>query len=139
MRDNVSLGISRFRSNVTMRLFFVGRWQDRDQHLEVRNPFDATVIDTVPKAEADDVEKALAAAVEGAEIMRKMSGYERAQILRKTADLMGQRVQELGRLISMDEGKTHTKRHNKAKQTIETMDLSAEEAKRISGEVLPLD
>jgi acyl-CoA reductase-like NAD-dependent aldehyde dehydrogenase len=122
-----------------MRMFYAGRWQDRDQHLEVRNPFDATVIDTVPKAEADDVEKALAAAVEGAEAMRKLSGYDRAQILRKTADLMGQRVQELGRLISMEEGKTLAEGRFEAFRSKETMDLSAEEAKRISGEVLPLD
>ena len=47
-----------------------GQWIDKSDRIEVRNPFDDTVIDTVPRADADDVERALAGAVEGAKIMR---------------------------------------------------------------------
>ncbi len=78
-----------------MRMFYAGRWQERDAQIEVRNPYDATVIDTVPKAEAKDVDAALAGAVEGAAIMRRMSGYDRYQILHKAADLMAERTRIL--------------------------------------------
>src|SRR5438477_153076 len=89
-----------------MRIFFAGQWQDRDQKIEVRNPYDATIVDTVPQATAADAEAAIAGAVQGAAAMRKLSGYERFQILRKAADAMFARQKELGRIISLEEGKT---------------------------------
>jgi glyceraldehyde-3-phosphate dehydrogenase (NADP+) len=122
-----------------MRMFYAGRWQERDAQIEVRNPYDATVIDTVPKAEAKDVDAALAGAVEGAAIMRRMSGYDRYQILHKAANLMAERTQDLGRLISMEEGKTLAEGRFEVFRSAETMQLSAEEAKRQGSEVLPLD
>ena len=69
-----------------MKMFLAGQWVDRKERSEVRNPFDGTVIDTVPKANAEDVEQALAAAVEGAKIMRRMPGYERYRILHHAAN-----------------------------------------------------
>jgi glyceraldehyde-3-phosphate dehydrogenase (NADP+) len=122
-----------------MRIFFAGQWQDRDQKIEVRNPYDATIVDTVPQATASDVEAAIAGAVQGAAAMRKLSGYERFQILRKTADMMFARQKELGRLISLEEGKILAEGVFEASRAAETMELSAEEAKRLGGELLPLD
>ncbi len=122
-----------------MKMFVAGRWVDKPNHIEVRNPYDDTVIDTVPTADLDDVERALAGAVEGARIMRKVPGYERYKILRRAADLIGQRSEKLGRLISTEEGKTLAAGVFEVSRAHETLELSAEEAKRITGEVLPLD
>src|SRR5436305_8051097 len=122
-----------------MRIFFAGQWQDRDQKIEVRNPYDATIVDTVPQATASDVESAIAGAVQGAAAMRKLSGYERFQILRRAADAMFARQKELGRLISLEEGKILAEGVFEALRAAETIELSAEESKRLGGEVLPLD
>ena len=122
-----------------MKMFVAGQWVDGAARIEVRNPYDGKVIDTVPRAEAADVERALAGAVEGARIMRHLTGYERAQILRKAADLMGQHGEKLGRLISTEEGKILAEGVFEVSRARETIELSAEEAKRISGEVLPID
>lgn len=122
-----------------MKMFVAGHWVDKSQHIDVRNPFDATLIDTVPRADEQDVDRALAGAVEGARIMRAMPGYERAKILRKAAELMGQRAEQLGRLISTEEGKILGEGVFEVSRARETIDLSAEEARRIGGEVLPLD
>src|SRR5262245_56275774 len=122
-----------------MRIFSAGQWQDRDQKIEVRNPYDATIVDTVPQATVSDVEAAIAGAVQGAAAMRKLSGYERFQILRKAADAMFARHKELGRLISLEEGKVLSEGIFEASRAAETMELSAEEAKRLGGEMLPLD
>src|SRR5213592_1491144 len=122
-----------------MRIFFAGQWQDRYQKIEVRNPYDATIVDTVPQATATDVEAAITAAVQGAALMRKLSGYERFQILRRAADAMFARHKELGRLISLEEGKTLAEGVFEASRAAETIELSAEEAKRLGGEVLPLE
>jgi glyceraldehyde-3-phosphate dehydrogenase (NADP+) len=122
-----------------MKLFFAGKWVDRPQKIEVRHPYDGHVVDTVPEATAADVETALAGAVAGAALMRNLPGYDRYLILRRAAERMAQQQNELGRLISLEEGKTLAEGRFEAGRAVETMMLSAEEAKRLAGEVLPLD
>ncbi len=126
-------------SGTAMKMFLAGQWVDKNQHLEVRNPYDATVLDTVPKADAQDVDRALAAALEGARLMRAMPGYDRARLLRKAAAIMAERAGHLGHLISSEEGKTLAEGEFEVSRACETIDLSAEEARRLGGEVLPLD
>ena len=88
-----------------MKMFIGGAWVDKDETIEVLNPFDGSVVDTVPAGDASDVDKAIASAVRGAEIMRKMTAFERYEFLHKAADLIGERREELGRIISSEEGK----------------------------------
>ncbi len=122
-----------------MKMFIRGEWVDKSEKIEVKNPYDGSVVDTVPKADPDDVARAVAGAVEGAEIMRRMPAYDRYQILRRAADLMEQRQDDLGRTISQEEGKVLGEGVFEASRSTETITLSAEEAKRLGGEVLPLD
>ncbi|MFQ5928490.1 MAG: aldehyde dehydrogenase family protein [Acidobacteriota bacterium] len=122
-----------------MKMFIHGQWQDRAKKIEVKNPYDQSVIDTVPWADASDVDEALAGAVEGADIMRKMPAYERARILRATADLITERVEDFARTVSAEEGKILAEARLETSRAAEIIQLSAEEAKRLSGEVLPLD
>jgi glyceraldehyde-3-phosphate dehydrogenase (NADP+) len=82
--------------------FIAGKWVDKSKKIEVRNPFDNSVIDTVPKADAGDLESALVFAERGAKVMAKLSSYERWKILRKAADLMAARNEELGQVISKE-------------------------------------
>ncbi len=122
-----------------MKIFFAGKWVDKPKKIEVRNPYDNSVIDSVPKADGDDVDHALSFAERGAKVMAKLSGYERWKILRKAADLMAARNEELGRLISTEEGKIIGEGRFEAGRAVETIMGSAEEAKRIHGETVPLD
>lgn len=122
-----------------MKNFIAGQWVDKPKKIEVRNPFDNSVIDTVPRADADDLERALAYAARGAKVMAKLSSYERWKILRKAADMMAARNEELGTLISKEEGKIIAEGRGEASRAVETMMGSAEEAKRLSGETVPLD
>src|SRR5262245_9101312 len=122
-----------------MRIFFAGEWHDREQKIEVRSPFSGSVVDTVPQVTAADAEAAVEAAVRGAALMRKLQPYERFQILRRAADAMFARQKELGKLISQEEGKILAEGIFEASRAAETMELSAEEAKRLGGEMLPLD
>ena len=122
-----------------MKMFLLGKWIEKSETIEVKNPYDGSVVDTVPKGDAGDVDAAIAGAVEGAEIMRRMPAYDRSQILRKAAQLMHEREDELGRVIAQEEGKTLAEGVFEASRAVETMDVSAEEAKRLTGEVLPLD
>ncbi|HLJ12766.1 MAG TPA: aldehyde dehydrogenase family protein [Planctomycetaceae bacterium] len=122
-----------------MRMFLCGEWQDRPEKIPVNNPFNGAVVDTVPKATAGDVDKALGTLVAGAALMRNMPGYDRSQILRRAVGLMQARERDLGMTISSEEGKVLAEGMIEASRSRETIDLSADEAKRLESEVVPLD
>jgi acyl-CoA reductase-like NAD-dependent aldehyde dehydrogenase len=122
-----------------MKMFVAGEWIGKPQTIEVRNPYDNSVIDTVPRAERADVERALQSAERGARLMARLTGYDRWKILKKTAELMAARQEELGRLISAEEGKIIAEGRLEASRAFETIMGSAEEAKRLHGETVPLD
>ena len=121
-----------------MKMHIGGKWMDSDDRIDVVNPFDGTTIDTVPKATSQDVSDAIAAAAKGAEVMRKMPAYERYQLLDRAARLMYERQQDLGRTITLEEGKVLAEGLGEAGRSAETITLSAEEAKRLTGETLDL-
>ncbi len=122
-----------------MKMYVDGRWVDRDSVTQVVNPFDGSVIDTVPRADASDVEAALAAAARGAKVMAGLTAYDRYALLQKAAGLIGQRAEEFARIITMEEGKVIAEGRAEVQRAIQTLTLSAEEAKRIHGETVPLD
>jgi acyl-CoA reductase-like NAD-dependent aldehyde dehydrogenase len=122
-----------------MRMYVAGEWVSKPQSIPVENPYDRSVVDTVPRADRGDVERALQSAVRGARVMARLSGYDRHRILRKAADLMVARQEDLGRTISLEEGKAISEGRLEASRAVETILGSAEEAKRIHGETVPVD
>jgi acyl-CoA reductase-like NAD-dependent aldehyde dehydrogenase len=122
-----------------MKMYVAGQWIDKPQKIEVRNPYDNAVIDTVPRAERGDIERALQSAERGARVMGKLSGYDRWKILRRAAELIAERVEDLGQTISKEEGKIIAEGRLEASRAFETILGSAEEAKRLHGETVPVD
>lgn len=122
-----------------MRMFTAGEWRETAETIAVRNPFNGEVIERVPTAGAGDVDRALTMLETGASIMRKMPAFERAQILRRAAALMQEREEELGRTISLEEGKILAEGRLEASRAREVIEVSAEEARRVAGEMVPLD
>ena len=122
-----------------MKMYVAGQWIDKPQTINVLNPYDNSVIDTVPRADRSDVERALGSAVRGAQVMAKLPGYERWKVLKKAAEIIQAKNEELGRLISSEEGKIIAEGRLEASRAFETIMGSAEEAKRLHGETVPLD
>ena len=122
-----------------MRMFIAGEWRDTSKSIDVLNPFDGSVIDTVPHADAADVDAALAVLQSGAAAMKKLPSHRRAEILHRTAALMRDRVEDLARTISSEEGKPLTESRSEASRAADVIAISAEEAVRIAGEMIPLD
>ena len=122
-----------------MKMYLAGEWVDRDEKIDVVNPFNGQVFDTVPRGTVEDVQAAIASADRGAKAMAAMSGYQRYEVLTRAVALMKARVDDLGRTITMEEGKIIGEGLGEAERAIQTMTGSAEEAKRLFGEVVPLD
>lgn len=122
-----------------MQMLIAGQWVDGNGTIPVINPFDNAEIDAIPKATAGDVDRAMAFAVEGAKRMRRISGYERYRLLMRAAELMDEQSGDLAETITLEEGKIIGESRGEVARAIETMIGSAEEAKRLGSEVVPLD
>ena len=122
-----------------MQMFIAGKWQNRAERIKVTNPFDGSLIDTVPRGTVSDVDEALTALVEGSRVMRSMPSAERCRVLQSAARLLRHRVEEFARTITLEEGKILAESRLEVSRACETLEVSAEEAKRINGEVLSMD
>jgi acyl-CoA reductase-like NAD-dependent aldehyde dehydrogenase len=122
-----------------MKMCVGGKWVDRIEKIEVLHPYDNSVVDIVPHASPADVDAALAAAVRGARIMAKLAAWDRYQILKKAAEKLEARAEEFARTITLEEGKVIAEGRFEVARAVQTLMLSAEEARRIHGETVPLD
>ena len=122
-----------------MKMYLGGEWVGRDETMSVVNPYDNSIIDTVPKAGIEDIDAAVASAVRGAAVMAKIPAYDRFLMLRKAADLLEERREDIARTITMEEGKVISEARTEVGRAVQTISLSGEEAKRLYGESIPLD
>ena len=74
--------------------FFDGEWRATGAELPVHNPFDGSLVDTVPRASVSDLERAIAALEAGARVMRSLTAHERSTILRRAAEIMLRREED---------------------------------------------
>jgi len=122
-----------------MRMFAAAEWVDSQRTLDIRSPYDGSLVDTVPSATATDVDRALATLAAGARAMRRMTAHARSLILERIAALMRERADELARTITLEEGKVLAEARLETTRAADVVALSAEEARRIVGEMIPLD
>jgi len=122
-----------------MEMFVGGSWRGGSKMIPVVDPYRGEAIDEVPAATPDDVEDALASAVRGAAVMRKMPGSERSRILNRAADLMEERADDLARTISREVGKPISEAAPVPARCADLLRLSAFEGTQARGETLPLD
>ena len=112
----------------------------RPDVLVVDNPADPTTpAGTTYNATEAQYEEAVEAAVAAFEVTRKLPAYERGRILREISAGLKARREELGRLIALEAGKPIRDALVEVDRAILTFRLGAEEAERMTGEVIPLD
>jgi glyceraldehyde-3-phosphate dehydrogenase (NADP+) len=120
-------------------MLLAGQWVDRDATIDVRDPYDDSLIDTVPAATAEDVEEALAAADAARDVARSMTTYERSRILLETAAIVEENLEDFAVTIAREGSKTIREARGEAKRCVNTLTVSGEEAKRLLGETIPFD
>jgi len=122
-----------------MKMLLGKEWVDRAETIEVRDPFDNSLIDTVPAETHEDVQTALATAHAARETARRMTTYERSQVLLKTAAIVADNLEDFARTIAREGSKTINEARGEARRTVNTLTISGEEAKRLLGETIPFD
>jgi len=104
---------------------------------DIINPATQEVLGKLPHATPADLDRALTAAQRAFETWKKTSPLERSRILRKVAELTRERAQEIGRNITLDQGKPLAEAVAEIMVCAEHAEWHAEEARRIYGRVIP--
>ena len=122
-----------------MKMLLNGEWVDREAKIEVRNPQDGSLVDTVPLASADDMQAAIAASEAAFREARQMPVHRRMTILEKAARTMEAEHEEFARIIASEGIKTIREARKEVTRCIQTIRISAEEARRLNGETIAFD
>ncbi|WP_374619158.1 NAD-dependent succinate-semialdehyde dehydrogenase [Devosia sp.] len=103
----------------------------------VTSPVTEQPVGAVPAATPADIDATLAAARTGLAQWREVPAWTRARILRRTADLMRERVDDIARLISTETGKPLAESRGETNSAADQFEWYGEEAKRIYGRIIP--
>jgi len=104
---------------------------------EVINPATSKAIGELSHASRGDLDKALAAADKGFKTWRKVSSYERGKILRKAADLLRARADEIAKVLTQEQGKVFMEAKLEVQSAGDILDWYAAEGQRAYGRIIP--
>jgi len=121
------------------KLFINGSWVDTGQYMDVTNPYDGSLVQQISTAGEDDVALALKSADEAKKIMGALTAKERGDILDKAGKLLEERADEFAQTIMKEAGKGINFAKGEVTRSVENFKFCADEARRISGELIPYD
>ncbi|MBO8172284.1 MAG: aldehyde dehydrogenase family protein [Bacillaceae bacterium] len=121
------------------RILIGGKWVTCDRIIEVTDPQDNSLIDTVPAATVDDVLEAIEKARSGVRIAAEMPVHQRISVLNRTADIIENKKELYATTIAREGSKTIREARKEVARCIQTLRVSAEEARRINGETIAFD
>ncbi len=116
-----------------------GQWKSGERSAPVVDPFTGKLIAQVVQATESDVDEAVASTSGATTTMGQLSGHARYNILQQIAALLYRRRDDFARTITAEAGKPITDAKREVSRAIQTFTVAAEEARRIPGEVVPLD
>src|SRR5438270_11776545 len=119
------------------KLFVGGDWVETGDWLEVRSPYSGDVVGRVAKAGAAETRRALDAAERA--MAEPLPAHKRAEVLVRVAGYLGRRHDEVARTISDEAGKPMKAARLEAKRAMSTYTMAAVEARKLAGEMVPMD
>src|SRR5881398_966282 len=122
---------------VERKLLIGGEWVETGDSSDVRSPYSGEVVGRVAKAGAEETKRAIGAAE--AAMREPLPAHKRAEILVRVAMGLGRRHDEVARLISDEAGKPMKAARVEAKRAMSTYTFAAVEARKLAGEMVPMD
>jgi len=114
--------------------------QEQEKTMEVISPFNGEVVGKVSLASKEDAEKAIESAYQVFhKTMKRMPAYRRAEILSKAADLLEERTEEFAKVLVLEAGKPIRDGRGEVGRAVQVIRFAADEAKKIEGEMVPMD
>ena len=109
------------------------------QQIDVFSPYDGRLIGSVPCLDASAIPAILERARQGVRQAAAMPRHQRARVLEEAARRVQEQAQAFAELIVAEAGKTLRQAEKEVKRCVNTLKLSAEEARRNAGEVVPFE
>jgi acyl-CoA reductase-like NAD-dependent aldehyde dehydrogenase len=122
---------------IERKLFVEGEWIETGDWLDVRSPYSGNVVGRIAKAGADETRRAIDAAERA--MQDPLPAHKRAEILVRVAGALGRRHEEAARLISDEAGKPLKAARVEAARAMSTYTFAAVEARKLAGEMVPMD
>jgi acyl-CoA reductase-like NAD-dependent aldehyde dehydrogenase len=119
------------------RLFVGGEWIETGEWQDVRSPYSGDVVGRVARAGAAETRRAIEAAEEA--MREPLPAHKRAEILVRVAGALGRRHEEAARQISDEAGKPMKAARVEASRAMSTYTFAAVEARKLAGEMVPMD
>jgi len=119
------------------RVFVGGEWIETGDWVDVRSPYSGELVGRVAKAGADETRRAIDAAEQA--MRAPLPAHKRAEILVRVAGALGRRHDEVARLISDEAAKPMKAARVEAKRAMSTYTFAAVEARKLAGEMVPMD
>ena len=122
-----------------VKLYIAGNWRDGQEGktLPIIDPATEEEIGRLAMATRPDLDEALASTQRGFDVWRKTSVFERYQIMRKAANLLRERLDDIAWLMTREQGKPLAQSKLETQVGADTIDWFAEEARRTYGQVIP--
>jgi acyl-CoA reductase-like NAD-dependent aldehyde dehydrogenase len=119
------------------KLLVGGEWIETGEWIEIRSPYSGEVVGRVARAGADEARRAIDAAERA--MREPLPAHKRAEILVRVAGLLGRRHDEVARQISDEAGKPMKAARVEAQRAMSTYTFAAVEARKLAGDVVPMD
>jgi acyl-CoA reductase-like NAD-dependent aldehyde dehydrogenase len=119
------------------RVLVGGEWIETGDWLEVKSPYSGEIVARVAKAGADEACQAIDAAEKA--MQEPLPAHKRAEILVRVAAALGRRHDEVARQISDEAGKPMKAARVEAQRAMSTYTFAAVEARKLGGEIVPMD
>lgn len=116
-----------------------GEWRISQDKPPVKNPYNGEVVGIVNYASEGDMEDAVTTSQKAFDVTRGLPTYKRAEVLQRVVEGLKVRGEEIAKNITLEAGKPITDSRVEVNRAINTFQIALEEAKRIEGEVIPLD
>ena len=122
-----------------MEILINGKHIKKDEHIDVLNPYDNSLVDTVPIADKNDVDYAVESANNAKKVLQEFSARKVSNLLFDAYDDLKSESKKIAKVITEETGKPISGSIFEMERSVETLKFAAEEAKRIYGETVPLD
>jgi len=123
----------------THGFFLDGKWLEEGEVVDIRAPYDGSLVGRVYQGRREHAEAAITAAVKAFGTTRRLPAFERQRVLRSIAGGIQERKEEFSRTLAQEAGKPIKTARLEVDRAILTFNIAAEEAVRGYGEYLPLD
>jgi succinate-semialdehyde dehydrogenase / glutarate-semialdehyde dehydrogenase len=121
------------------RMFIDGQWCDAadGRTLGVINPATEDIVHDIAYGSRKETKRALEAAHKAMPAWMKLTAYDRAKVLKKTAELMRERADVIARTLTLEQGKPLAEAKGEVLHSADTFEWFAEEGKRSYGQIIP--